>query len=277
MKNLINFLKRFRDSVIFLILQVIVLSIFFSSKNYHKTSFINSSSAVSSWVTEKRNDVTKHFSLEKENEILMSKNAELMAYQPYSFYHLQNRIYSVNDSIFEQQYEYIPANVIKTSVNRRDNYLTIDKGSLQNITEGMGVITNNGIVGFVVNVSPHYALIKTVLSERLNISAKLKKQQGVRGQIKWDGADYKTVQLHGITNDIHINKGDEVVTKGSKGIFPEGITIGHISKVSAKNGEITLDLNVELSTNFKTINTVYLVKNLFKTEQDQLEGDLFDE
>jgi rod shape-determining protein MreC len=277
MKNLINFLKRFRDILIFFILQVIVLSIFFNSKNYHKTSFINTSSAVSSWITEKRNDITKHFSLEDENKLLMEKNAKLMTYQPYSFYHLQNRIYSVNDTLYEQQYEYIPASVIKTSVNRRDNYITIDKGALQNIQEGMGVITNNGIVGFVVNVSPHYALIKTILSERLNIAAKLKKQSDVRGQIKWDGKDYKTVQLHGITNDIKINKGDKIVTKGSRGVFPQGITIGQVEGVSSKNGEITLDIEVELSTDFKRLNTVYIVRNLFKTEQDQLEKGFFDE
>jgi len=277
MKNLINFLKRFRDVLIFFFLQVIVLSVFFNSKNYHKTSFINTSSAVSSWITEKRNDVIKHFYLEDENKLLMEKNAQLMTYQPYSFYHLQDRIYSVNDTLFEQQYEYIPANVIKTSTNRMDNYVTIDRGALQNIQEGMGVITNNGIVGFVVDVSSHYALIKTVLSERLNIAAKLKKQSDVRGQIKWDGKDYKTVQLHGITNDIKINKGDEIITKGSKGVFPQGITIGKVKEVASKNGEITLDIDIELSTNFKRLNSVYVVKNIFKTEQDQLEKGLFNE
>ncbi len=277
MKNLINFLKRFRDALIFFLLQIIVLSIFFNSKNYHKTSFINTSSSISSWITKKRNDVTKHFSLEDENQLLLNKNALLMAYQPYSFYNLQDRVYSVNDTLYEQQYEYIPANVIKTSINRRDNYITIDKGLLQNVQEGMGVISNNGIVGFVVDVSKHYALIKTVLSERLNISAKLKNQSDVRGQIKWDGKDYKVAQLHGITNDINIKEGDEIVTKGSKGIFPKGISIGKVKKVSSQNGEITLDIDVELSTNFNRINSVYLIKNLFKSEQKKLEQNLFDD
>lgn len=277
MKNLINFLKRFREVLIFFLLQIIVLSVFFNAKNYHKTSFINTSSSISSWITQKRNDVTKHFSLEDENQLLLNKNASLMAYQPYSFYHLQDRVYSVNDTLYEQQYEYIPANVIKTSINRRDNYITIDKGLLQNVQEGMGVISNNGIVGFVVDVSKHYALIKTVLSERLNISAKLKNQRDVRGQIKWDGKDYRVAQLHGITNDINIKEGDEIVTKGSKGIFPEGILIGKVKKVSSQNGEITLDIDVELSTNFNRVNSVYLIKNLFKSEQKNLEQNLFDD
>ncbi len=277
MKNLINFLKRFRDILLFFFLQVIVLSMFFNSKNYHKTSFINTSSVVSSWISKQRHEVTKHFSLESENETLLKKNAELMTYQPYSFYHLQNRIYSVNDTLYEQQYEYISANVIKTSINRRDNYITIDKGALQNVKEGMGVISNKGIVGFVVDVSTHYALVKTLLSEGLNISAKLKNQSDVRGQIKWDGKDYRIAQLHGITNDINIKKDDEIVTKGSKGIFPKGISIGKVKKVSSQNGEITLEIDVELSTNFNRISSVYLVKNLFKTEQNQLEKGLFDD
>ncbi|MGV6860883.1 MAG: rod shape-determining protein MreC, partial [Putridiphycobacter sp.] len=232
---------------------------------------------VSAWLTSTRHDITKHFSLEAENEKLMKKNAELMTYQPYSFYHLQNRVFYINDTLYEQQYEYIPAGVIKTSITRRDNYITINKGALQNVEPGMGVITNEGVVGFVMTVSKHYALVKTLLSDKVNISAKLQNQPKVRGQIKWDGADYQVAQLHGVTNDIKIEIGEPVVTKGAKGIFPEGILIGNVKDVSNEDGEITLDVNLDLSTNFKTLNTVYLVKNIFKSEQQQLEAGYFNE
>ncbi|HIP35591.1 MAG TPA: rod shape-determining protein MreC [Crocinitomix sp.] len=277
MKNLINFLKRFRDLLIFFLLQVIILSFLFKTKNYHNAIFFNTSNTISGWLTEKRNNVVKHFSLEGENEMLKQKNAELLATQYFSFYKLQNKVFTINDSIYEQQYSYIPASVIKTSTTRRDNYITIDKGTLQNIHEGMGVITNEGIVGFVIKSSSHYSLILTVLSEKINIPVKFKHQNKVRGHIKWDGSDYTKVQLHGITNDINVLKGDTIVTKGSSGIFPEGIPVGIVKKASNQNGEITLDIEVELTTNFKTINTVYVVKNMFKSEQEKLENGFFDE
>lgn len=277
MKNLLNFLKKFRDFLIFFFLQVFILSLFFNSKNYHKATFINSSASVSGWMLEKRHNITKHFYLEAENDSLAKENANLLATQPESFYHLQNRIYSINDTLFEQQYEYIPATVINSTSNKRNNYITINKGSLHGIEKEMGVICQDGIVGFVVDVSPHYSVIKTILSDKVNISVKLLEQQGVKGQIKWDGRDSKFCQLHGITSDTRIEGHETVITKGSKGIFPEGITVGTIDENVENNGSLTLDISVKLSTNFNSIHTVYLVKNILKSEQKQLESTYFNE
>ena len=61
--------------------------------------------------------------------------------------------HKVNDTVYKQQYEYIVARVINNSVNQRNNYITINKGSKQGIAKGMGVICNLGIVGKVVFVS----------------------------------------------------------------------------------------------------------------------------
>lgn len=277
MKNLLNFLKKFRDFLIFFFLQVFILGLFFNSKNYHKASFINSSSSISGWMLEKRYNISKHFSLETENDSLANANAKLLEHQPYSFYHLQNRIYSINDTLFEQQYEYIPATVINSTANKRNNYLTVNIGSLQGVEKDMGVICSDGIVGFVVDVSSHYSVVKTILSDKVNISVKLLEQKGIKGQIKWDGRDNKYCQLHGITSDTRIDGNETVITKGSKGVFPEGIKIGNISNNIENNGSLTLDIDVELSTNFNSLYTVYIVKNLLKKEQLQLENQFFNE
>jgi len=277
MKNLLNFLKKFRDFLIFFFLQVFILSLFFNSKNFHKATFINSSSSISGWMLDKRHNITKHFYLEKENDSLAVENAKLMEKQPNSFYHLQNKIFSIHDTLFEQQYDYIPATVINSTSNKRNNYITINKGTLHGIQKEMGVICKEGIVGFVVDVSAHYSVIKTLLSDKINISVRLLEQKGVKGQIKWDGRDSKTCQLHGITSDTRILGNETVITKGSKGIFPEGIKIGTISDNIENNGSLTLDINVKLSTNFDNIYTVYLVKNVLKKEQHNLESNYFNE
>lgn len=277
MKNLLNFLKKFRDFLIFFFLQVFILGLFFNSKNYHKASFINSSSAMSGWMLEKRYNISKHFTLEAQNDSLAHANAELMDYQPESFYHLQNRVYSINDTLYEQQYEYIPATVINSTTNKLNNYLTINIGALQGIQKEMGVISSNGIVGFVVDVSSHYAVIKTILSDKVNISVKLLEQEGVKGQIKWDGRDNTICQLHGVTSDTRIDGDETVITKGSKGIFPEGIEVGTISDNVENNGSLTLDIDVKLSTDFSSLSTVYVINNLLKDEQLELEKQFFNE
>ena len=277
MKKLLTFLKKFRDFLIFFFLQVFILGLFFNSKNYHKASFSNSSNSLSGWMLEKRHNISKHFYLEAENDSLAKANSDLLEKLPQSFYHLQNEIYTIDDTIYQQQYDYMPATVINSTTNKRNNYVTINKGSLQGVEKEMGVICANGIVGFVVDVSSHYAVVKTILSDKINISVKLKEQPGVRGQIKWDGKDNNFCQLHGVTSDTRIDNFSTVVTRGSKGIFPEGIEIGTISENIENNGSLTLDIDIKLSTPFNTIYTVYLVKNLLKNEQLNLEGGFLNE
>jgi rod shape-determining protein MreC len=277
MKKLLNFLKKFRDFLIFFFLQVFILGLFFNSKNYHKASFTNTSDSVSGWMMEKRHNISKHFYLEAEIDSLAIENAALLEQLPTSFYQLQNEIYTIDDTMYQQQYDYMPATVINSTTNKRNNYVTINKGSLQGVEKEMGVICKDGIVGFVVDVSAHYSVIKTILSDKVNISVKLKEQSGVRGQIKWDGKDNTSCQLHGVTSDTRIEDNATVVTRGSKGIFPEGIKIGMITEHIESNGSLTLDINVQLSTPFKSIYTIYLVKNLLKDEQLNLEGGYFNE
>jgi len=277
MKNLFNFLKKFRIFLLFLFLQVFILGLYFNSKNYHKATFINTSSSISGWMLNKRHNISKHFKLEASIDSLAKANIRLLENQPLNYYQLQDRLFIINDSIYEQQYQYTPATVINSSTNKRNNYITINKGSILGVETGMGVISDNGVIGFVIDVSTHYAIIKTILSDKLNIGAKIKEQEEVRGQIKWDGSDSKICQLHGITSDITINGGETILTKGSNGVFPEGIVIGKINPDFENNGSLTLNVNVDLGVNFSQLYKVYLVKNILKTEQKSIEKNYFNE
>lgn len=270
MRNLFKFLRKFRDFLIFLVLQFVVLGFFFNSRNYHKAKIVNSSAGVISWFLEKKHNITKHFDLEETNEKLMNENAYLHAMMPKSFYQLQGRIYYVNDTLYQQQYEYFPAEVINSTTTKRDNYFTIDKGSVSGVKPGMGVISNEGVVGFVFDVSDHYSIIKTVLSENINIPVKLKKNNE-HWLLKWDGFDQQIAQVNGVNRDIDIQVGDTVVTRAGKGMFPTGIPVGVVDELISKDGKQTWDVNIKLSVNFSAVTYVYVVKNLLVEEQAELE------
>ncbi|MFT4602062.1 MAG: rod shape-determining protein MreC [Arenicella sp.] len=273
MRRLLKFLKKFRDFIIFFLVQVFVLGLFFNSKNYHKATVMNTSSGLVGWFVEKKHNITKHFDLSDANDSLAIENAELRKQLPESFYRLQDRVYYVNDTIYEQQYEYVPAAVINSSDNKRDNYFTINKGRKSGISDGMGVISKDGIVGFVVDASDHYAIVKTVLSEDINISVKLEKNNE-HWLLKWDGEDNRIAQLNGVTRDIDIKEGDEIVTRGNKGIFPEGQLVGTVKNLYSIDGKSTLNVNIDLGVNFNSCYHVYIVKNFLMNEQAALEGDL---
>lgn len=275
MRKLFKFLRKFRDFLIFFALQIIVLGFFFNSRNYHKAQLFNTSSVFISWFVEKKHDITKHFDLEETNQKLMAENAYLRSRLPMSFYRLQDKISYINDTLYKQQYEYVPAEVLNLTSTKRDNYFTINKGSLTGVKKGMGVMSDDGIVGFVFDVNELYSTVKTVLSDNINIPVKLKKNNE-HWLLKWDGYDQQIAQVNGVNRDIDIAVGDTVVTRAGKGMFPSGIMVGVVSELISKDGKPTWDVNIKLSVDFSSVTYVYVIKNLFQDEQHELELRLFE-
>ncbi|MBK6952533.1 MAG: rod shape-determining protein MreC [Crocinitomicaceae bacterium] len=275
MRKLFKFLRKFRDFLIFFVLQIIVLGFFFNSRNYHKAQLFNTSSVFISWFVEKKYNITKHFDLEETNQKLMLENAYLLSKSPQSFYRLQDRIYYIQDTLYKQQYEYVPAEVLNSTTTKRDNYFTLNKGSLTGIRKGMGVMSKEGIVGFVFSVNDHFSTVKTVLSDNINIPVKLKKNNE-HWLLKWDGYDQQIAQVNGVNRDIDIAVGDTVVTRAGKGMFPSGIMVGVVDELISQDGKQTWDVNIRLAVDFSSVTYVYVIKNLFQNEQRELELRLFE-
>ena len=237
---------------------------------------MNTSSGIVGWFVEKKHNITKHFSLSEANDSLAAENADLRTMLPESYYKLQDQLFYINDTLYEQQYQYIPAQVINSSDNKRNNYFTLNKGTKSGVEEGMGVIAKEGIVGFVVDVSNHYCLVRTVLSENINISVK-STRNNEHWPLKWDGTNNELVQLNGVTHDIEIAEGDTIVTRGNKGVFPENQIVGFVDEISVEDGKLTKNVSVRLAVNFGAAYHVYIVRNLLKKEQEELEGEFFEE
>lgn len=257
--------------MIFIVLQIFVLGLFFNAKNYHKAQLFNTSSELIGWFVEKKHNITKHFSLADENKKLSEENAHLLDMLPESFYQLQGDLWYINDKLYKQQYERISAEVINSTTNTRDNYFTLNKGAAGGIKKGMGVLSESGIIGFVTDVSDYYAIVKTILSENINIPVKLKKNDE-HWLLKWDGYSDEIAQVNGVNRDIDIAKGDTIVTRGGNGMFPVGIPVGVVSELISKDGKQTWDVNIKLSVNFSAVNYVYVINNLFQAEQTALEN-----
>ena len=78
-------------------------------------------------------------------------------------------------------------------------------------------------------------------------------------------------QLNEIPFHVELAAGDTIITSGYSSIFPGGILIGVIEDFNHDSGANFYQVNVRLSTNFKTISHVELVKNNFLEEQIKLE------
>lgn len=218
------------------------------------------------------NYVKEYINLKENNANLARENANLKTLMPESFYEVSALTQVVKDSLRKQQYSYINARVVNNSVNRRNNYLTLDRGSIHGITKDMGVISSTGVVGIIKDVSPHYCTVMSVLHKNTRISTRFK-NSNYFGSLVWEGENYRQATLTDIAKHVKFNVGDTLVSTMYSSIFPEGIMVGTVENSDIRKGENFYRINVALSTNFSNLSHVYVVVNLLKDEQLRLEEE----
>ena len=127
------------------------------------------------------------------------------------------------------------------------------------------------IKDIVKDVSDNYASVISILNQNLKVSARLKRT-GYFGSLNWDGLDYRYVNLFDLPNHISVNSGDTVITSGFSSMFPKGEVIGIVDDIDDSEGSEFIKVRVKLSVNFKNLSNVMVVKNLFRSEQIELEN-----
>jgi rod shape-determining protein MreC len=272
MRTLLNFLVKNYYYLLFAVLQVVCVLLMVNNRSFQSSHIINSANAVTAKTYEVVANTKEYLSLKEENLKLANENARLknvLRSNSYEFINLQNFVR--NDTLFKQKYSYIPARVLNNSTNLRSNYLTLNVGRAQGIVHDMSIINSEGIVGIIKDVSENFSSALSVLHKDVKINCKLKRD-GSYGPLNWEkDDDYTSATLTDIPIHAKFKEGDTIVTSNLSSIFPEGIMVGTVRSFERKSGDAFFTVKVNLSTNFRKVNHVYVIKNFFKVEQDSLE------
>ncbi len=293
MHSLFTFLYNYRASFLFVLLET--LSVFFIVNNnaYHQAAVLNSSSRTVASIMSTTNTVSEYFSLKDVNQRLAAENARLhelmirgesinsttplirdslalQALAEDSVFVIPPETKTQSDSTRMRQFAFIPAKVVDNTVRRAKNYVTINKGRLDGIERDMGVISPDGVVGKVKDVSDHFAVITSVLHTDMYVSA-LVKRSNTLGSIVWEGMEPRIANLENIPIHINIINGDTIVTSGYSGVYPPNTMVGTVAEVRPEEDAAFYDIDINLSNDFYQLAYVYVVKNLLRQEQDSLE------
>ena len=271
MQQIIYFFQKFKYFLFFLLLELIAVSFIFNNLNFHKSKFVNSANIVTGGLYKTLSDYTEYLHLRSDNNILSDENTRLknILERAISKSSMIDSII-VDSTKYMQKYIYTEAKIINNNYSKPFNFLTINKGKRQKIDKEMAVINSKGIIGITEKTSNNYTRVQSILSKNSNINARIKGNT-FYGTLKWDGIDYNTVQLHDIERQAPIKIGDTVETGGKSTIFPEGIPIGTVLKLSQGN---TADnkIDIKLFNDMSNLRYVYIVKNLDKEEILSLEN-----
>ncbi|MFZ4860820.1 rod shape-determining protein MreC [Sphingobacterium sp. Mn56C] len=273
MKNLWLFLVRYNAFFWFVLFFGFSIFLVVQNNNYQRSAFVNSSNVVVGYFYEKVNAWKTFLQLSITNEQLAQENALLRAQLLEQ--HTEPEVLSpiqVADSSTLSRYEFIVANVVNNSIHQKSNFITLNKGSEDGIEPDMGVITSNGIIGTVLNVSKHFSTVKSLLHPDTKISVSLNNSQ-VFGSLVWgNNTDSRFAMVRDIPNHVKVHIGEPVFTSGYSTKFPKGIKVGHILETDITSGDSFKDIRILLTTNFANLNFVYIVKDKQAKEKIELES-----
>ena len=237
-----------------------------NSNNYQGSIIINSTNQITGSFNLAATNFSNYLALGHSNEQLLLENTQLL--------NQQNSSFSITDTNFyykDSVYKYAGAKVVSNSVNKRNNYIVLNKGRKHGIRNDMGVFGINGIIGTIIGVSENFSTVMSILHKDTKISAKIKKNNQLVNLI-WDGSNYQLGVLTDVPSHLDLIYGDTIITSGHSFIYPEGILIGTVENYYQNTGESFNRANVKFSTDFNTLFFVYIVDHLQKQELMELQN-----
>lgn len=271
MQQIINFIIRYKNFLLYIFLLIISLGFTVQSHSYHQSSFFNSSNWIAGNIYQTSFSVTSYFDLNNENKGLIEENKRLRD----ELFNIKITDLIELDSV-QMSYTIASGQIIKNSYTNLRNYITINKGKKDSIKTDMGVITAKGILGIVENTSNSFANVQSILNENSNINAKIKNTNHF-GSLVWNAKTYNVVQLIDIPRLVPLTIGDTIVTGAMSSIFPEDIPIGTIKKFNLDTSKSFYTIDVALFNDMTNIKNVYIVNNINRQEIQQLEAKTNDQ
>ena len=265
MRNLIDFLARHNHWFLFILLEVLSFVLLFHYNSYQGSVWFSSANAVSGKVFEWNASVTQYFSLVDVNKTLTERNiylerqVEQLTEQLEKAGRDSTEIERMQTSVLKNC-NTIPAKVVSCSLNKLNNFITIDKGYADGVRKDMGVVCGTGVVGIVYLVSEHYSVLIPVLSSVSNISCTIR-SRGYFGYLHWKGGSPEEAYIDDIPRHARFKLGDVIVTSGYSSVFPPGIVVGKIKHVYNSANGLSFRLKITLSTDFGRLRDVCVIND----------------
>lgn len=226
------------------------------------TPLQNGVAAAADWFTDLFGYFYRFDALERENEELKRKIQEFEKLE-ISY----NAAIKENSALREAagikakhaDFEMELCTVVALTDNGFQSALTLNKGSVSGIEAGDCVITGDGMVGFVDQVSLNSCVVKTVINVDFNASAAVSRtREVVVTNGSFELASDGLLKVSYLENDADVRPGDTILTNG--GAYPPDLIIGRVVEFCQESHGISSYASVEPVVDFSGLSTVLVIK-----------------
>ena len=276
MNNLLQFLYKHLHWVVFIALEILCLVLLFSYNSFQGSVYLSTAGEATARLLNGKDKVVTYFGLAEQNRVLAEQNAQLQ--QRIIELEARNALHRM-DSLAEAEavrrvyragYNIRPAQVIDKSVNKADNFITLDRGTADGVAPDMGVVGIDGVVGIVYKCTEHYSLVMPLLHSDSYTSCKVMGSKDI-GILQWHGEDPRYAVLHDLPRYSNVAVGDSIITSSNSSYFPEGVMVGVVEDIHPSVDGMYVTLNVKLSTQFAQLEHVFVVRKMDAEEMAALQ------
>lgn len=268
MYRLLEFIRRSYVTLLFIVLEAIAIGFYARSTYYTQATILAGANALTGGLAGAITDIGGYFSLARENKALAKRVADLE--QQLAYYGgLVDTTATID--IAELQYEFMPARVVSSSINRTHNFITLNKGLRDGVMNDMAVLSPSGeAVGYILDCSERYSVAISILNTSFRTGCKIK-GDGYSGSIEWNGGSTYSVTMCELSKYAKIEIGAEVVTTGVSHYFPSDMLIGWVESYELDESKTYYNATVRLAADFSNLHNVILVKYIDREEVVGLE------
>ena len=172
------------------------------------------------------NFFTNMDSLKTENEELKNENSKLAQnLRELEIIKAENETLKEYLGLTQKytNYETVPAYIISKDISNYSSTFVINVGKRDGIEENMTVISDEGLVGYVVSATDNTSKVQTIIDSSSSVTASLTNSDDsivCKGSLN-DGMLRATY----IPTNAEISEGDTIETSGMGGIYPKGVVI----------------------------------------------------
>lgn len=149
----------------------------------------------------------------------------------------------------------VAARVIGVDATSWFRSITIDRGSADQISAGMAVVSAYGVVGRVVTTTPHTSRVLLLVDAASKLSTLIERTRA-RAICRGDG-DNMSLDYLPLTDDVQV--GDLLITSGLGGAFPKGLIVGAVTRVDKGGFDMFQTVKVEAAVDFEHLEEVLVI------------------
>jgi rod shape-determining protein MreC len=164
---------------------------------------------------------------------------------------------------FPDDYRSVVTRVVARPPSAYNQVVLVAAGSGDGIAVNDPVVTEDGLVGLVTEVTGNGARV-TLLTDQTSAVSALVLQSGAGGVVRHGPSDGSTLVLDRVGKDELVNEGDLVITAGWRSgklesLYPRGIPIGTVASVGQQDVDLYKRIQVAPLVDFDSLAEVIVL------------------